>query len=324
MGFGGFITSALPALTGVFRGQNERARMGEARDARQREEAFRRERFDFERQQALEESQRAVAQQALADEFMRANTANVQSQTEIRRRPPAPEEPKAGDFALIPGEKGVLQRVRKAGPEGIVSGVTTRVPVNANPQASEMRSEAGLRKEYTNVVKDYDEIARAYRKVEEAGRNPSAAGDLSLIFGYMKLLDPGSTVREGEFANAQNSAGVPDQVRNAYNRAMSGERLNPRQRQDFINQAGGVIRSQRQALKATQDRYRGIAQEYGIDPSRVIYDPFMGVVDAPPVVPSRTGKPGTEEDTDAIIDALMAEHPEWTDEQIRDEMERSE
>jgi len=39
------------------------------------------------------------------------------------------------------------------------------------------------------------------------------------------MLDPGSVVRESEFATAQNAAGVPDQVRNMYNKVLSGTRL---------------------------------------------------------------------------------------------------
>jgi len=34
----------------------------------------------------------------------------------------------------------------------------------------------------------------------------------------MKILDPGSVVREGEFATAQNSAGIPERIRAKYNR----------------------------------------------------------------------------------------------------------
>ena len=56
----------------------------------------------------------------------------------------------------------------------------------------------------------------------------------------MKMLDPGSVVREGEFANAQNSAGVPDRIRSRYNNVLSGERLAENTRQDFIQTAQGL------------------------------------------------------------------------------------
>ena len=50
----------------------------------------------------------------------------------------------------------------------------------------------------------------------------------------MKMLDPTSVVREGEFATAQNATGVPERIRNSFNKAMSGERLGQKQRTKFI------------------------------------------------------------------------------------------
>jgi len=41
----------------------------------------------------------------------------------------------------------------------------------------------------------------------------------------MKILDPSSTVREGEYATAQNTVGVTDKIRNAYNKAIDGSFL---------------------------------------------------------------------------------------------------
>ena len=59
----------------------------------------------------------------------------------------------------------------------------------------------------------------------------------------MKALDPTSVVREGEFANAQNSAGVPDRIRNYYNQLQRATRLNPEQRAEFLGVAQGIYES---------------------------------------------------------------------------------
>lgn len=133
------------------------------------------------------------------------------------------------------------------------------------------RDEVGLRREFNGrqEVKDFRTIQAAYNSVQAAAQNPSAAGDLSLIFAYMKILDPGSVVREQEFANAQNAAGVPDQVRNLYNRALNGQRLNPRQRQDFVNQATGLFNSRRQTYDQIANEYRSYAEDYGVSADRV-------------------------------------------------------
>lgn len=123
-----------------------------------------------------------------------------------------------------------------------------------------------LRKEFSGlkVVQQMQDIDTSMLKIEKAAKNPSAAGDLSLIFGYMRMLDPGSTVREGEFANAQNAAGVPDRIRNMYNRTISGERLNPDQRNDFLSQSYGLYNSHVEGFSKVKSQYDSIAKKRGL------------------------------------------------------------
>ena len=61
--------------------------------------------------------------------------------------------------------------------------------------------------------------------------------DMALVFSFMKTLDPGSTVREGEYASARNTTGVPGYVINAYNQALDGKFLNNDQRKSFVETA---------------------------------------------------------------------------------------
>jgi hypothetical protein len=119
-----------------------------------------------------------------------------------------------------------------------VSGGTPRpVSEKAAPQPKPAEI-AGLRKEFVGQAQPFKETRDAFKRL--VASEPSAQGDLSLIFGYMRMLDPGSVVRETEFATAENAAGVPDVIRNMFNRVQTGERLNPEQREAFIGQAGNL------------------------------------------------------------------------------------
>ena len=106
------------------------------------------------------------------------------------------------------------------------------------------------------TTKESKQIASSWSRVQGAFKEPSAAGDLSLIFGYMKMLDPGSTVREGEFANAQNAGGIPDRVQAQYNRIASGERLSEGQRADFFKQAQNVVKGQFERQRDIDEQFR--------------------------------------------------------------------
>lgn len=144
--------------------------------------------------------------------------------------------------------------------------------------------EGSLRKEFSGqqTVKDFTVVRDAYSNVKAAAAEPSAAGDLSLIFSYMKLLDPQSVVREQEFANAQNAAGVPDRIRNVFNRILSGERLNPEQRADFIRQAEQQYQVRERQYQALREQYRGVAKNARARPDQVILDYGVANQAAPP------------------------------------------
>jgi hypothetical protein len=138
-------------------------------------------------------------------------------------------------------------------------------------------NEKDLRSEFTAQMKPYTELAQAFRKVEAAALNPSAAGDISLVYGYMKILDPGSTVMQGEQATAQNAGSVPERVRAQYNKALTGEGLIDTVRLDFYAQARNLIESQRQMAADVGDRYKQYADAYKLDSNQIVFDPFKRI-----------------------------------------------
>lgn len=144
--------------------------------------------------------------------------------------------------------------------------------IGAKKSAALPQFASDLRKERSGlpVTRATQDVSAAYNKIQKAASSPSAAGDMSLIFGYMKILDPGSTVREGEFLNAQQAAGFPTRVVNAYNKALKGERLAPDQRADFMNQAGNLYKAQMEIQNQVDSQFGAMATKAGVDPSEVI------------------------------------------------------
>ncbi|HZX13714.1 MAG TPA: hypothetical protein VFF49_04865 [Thermodesulfobacteriota bacterium] len=114
------------------------------------------------------------------------------------------------------------------------------------------------------------EVATAYEKVKLAATQPSGAGDMSLIFGYMKMLDPKSVVREGEFETAKKTAAIPDRVWNIYQQLSTGEKLTQEQRTEFTKQAEKVFSGQLEQQKRWDTVIKQRAKNLGLDPSRVV------------------------------------------------------
>jgi len=120
------------------------------------------------------------------------------------------------------------------------------------------------------TVKRTAEMSEAVNRMKSGAEAKNAAGDISLIFGFMKLNDPTSTVREGEFATAQNAGSVPDNVRKAYNKAISGERLGDKERSMFYNQGVRLFKAQTEAQAPIEEQYGSFSKDYGVNPNRVV------------------------------------------------------
>jgi hypothetical protein len=148
-----------------------------------------------------------------------------------------------------------------------------RAKLDQGPDGDKTFKQAtALRGEFINQSKDYRLQNDAIGRISASAKDPSAAGDLALIFNYMKVLDPGSTVREGEFATAQQAGSVPNRVVAQYNKVLNGERLAPEQRADFVGRANKLFAEAKGQHRKREAEYRRLAQQNRLLPENVIVD----------------------------------------------------
>ena len=127
--------------------------------------------------------------------------------------------------------------------------------------------EKDLRALFLKQSDDFMIGLEGFQKVQTAAmtKQPSGASDIALIFGYMKVLDPGSVVREGEFATAQNAGGVAEKIRNTYNRVFEGERLSPTLREEFIQSARDQFLPSLDKQRDREEWFADLSSNYGLN-----------------------------------------------------------
>lgn len=147
---------------------------------------------------------------------------------------------------------------------------------NLDAQPDKLAQSDSLRKEVIEANKrlKFDDTRGAFGRIQ-ASNDGTPAGDLALIFNYMKLLDPGSVVREGEFATAQNATGVPQRVVNAYNQLLSGERLNPAQRKNFTDQAEKIFNQSEANFKTAINPLLNIGKSRGLTQDDILGEGYF-------------------------------------------------
>lgn len=175
--------------------------------------------------------------------------------------PAAPTAYKPGDILRMPD--GTMQAVEA--PEGYVDPETERQLI---------KDTSDYRQEFTGLqtVKDFANRRGAIGVIEAAAEDPDAAGDLALIFAYMRMLDPGSVVRESEFQLAASAGSLPQIAQAGYNRVISGERLTEEQRQNFINRAKNIYRRQEKEFGNIFENYSKRAERFGYNVEDALVD----------------------------------------------------
>lgn len=181
------------------------------------------------------------------------------------------------------------------------------IPLDKRPEA-----EAKFRKEYSDQTKGYQDVKSAYGRIlavsDPKSPDEEAAADLALIFNFMKMQDPGSTINSGEFANAQNAAGVPDRIKNMYNKLITGGRLNPSQRNAFKGQAKNLYEVAGQNEAIVRKGIERISTGYGLKTENIFYTPTEVPPTAPAAVPAAAPATAVPQPAQNRIDQLLKQY----------------
>jgi hypothetical protein len=191
-----------------------------------------------------------------------------------------------------------LKRMQPKAPQAPISvgpGETLLDPVTMQPvyqgapdPQDQFGNEKDLYAQYagSDPVKMYETVKSGYERVRQSAALQTGAGDMGLIYGYMKMLDPGSVVRESEFATAAQAGSYGEQIQGMVSRVINGERLPESVRQEFVQLAEGIYSETAANLGNINDQFTTRAQNYNVDPSMFIrqpesYKPLQGIVTMP-------------------------------------------
>lgn len=155
---------------------------------------------------------------------------------------------------------------------------------NADPELTleQSKHEQSLRKEYTTLSSDMRTIQDSVGKLHKGRELDSGAGDIGIVYAYMKMLDPASVVREGEYGTAEQVGGAAEKFLGLYNRLVKGERLTPVQRDQFVTAGEGFAGEKAERFGKLKSQFEGIARKSGADPNRIMLDEGMAVTPPPP------------------------------------------
>ena len=137
--------------------------------------------------------------------------------------------------------------------------------------------EEKIRKEWQGRSKMYNELQGTFNTLQASASSANGPGDIALITGFMKMLDPGSVVRETEFATARDTAGLFTQLQNRLEKAQNGQLLSPQQRREYVALSQKYLDSAQTKANQEKKDLGIVVKNYRLNPENV-----FGAEQAPP------------------------------------------
>jgi hypothetical protein len=147
---------------------------------------------------------------------------------------------------------------------------------------NEMKLSSGFKNE--PVYKAFQEVKSAYGQITKAIDLRSPAGDLAAATKIMKLLDPGSVVRESELGMAMQATGLMDRITSYADNVIKGTKLSEQQRVDFRRLADALYGDAASSYNNKRSEYQELGQGYGLN-TRTLGAPISFSAPGPAAVP---------------------------------------
>ena len=220
---------------------------------------------------ATNAAEKAAADAALA----KANAAKAGVEADFARQNALADlEKKAADLGLTKAQtNSAIAQTRKLGVEISKAAIELeglKASGGVDP-SKKFDQEEKIRKEWQGRSKVYSELGSTFSNIQASAEAKTGPGDIALITGFMKMLDPGSVVRETEFATARDTAGLFDRLANQAQKLRSGQifSLDSKQRQEYVTLARQYLDAAQKKAEQEKRDLGVVVKNYALNPENV-------------------------------------------------------
>lgn len=206
----------------------------------------------------------------------------------VRALPQQRERETAEIIALGKQNKLTDQQIAKAVKENEKLGYeVTKAKLEADqfapgqlPQDKKFDMELKLSDRYQKKVAPLEAARSTFENMKTSAASGTGPGDIALITQFMKMLDPGSVVRETEFATAQNAAGYYEGLKAKLVQIQGkGEILTPAAREQYVALAKQYLEAAEREGKQVESSMAPVIKNYGLNPENIFGAPRQQEVD---------------------------------------------
>jgi hypothetical protein len=192
----------------------------------------------------------------------------------------APEKgtSKQQDYAFYVKQETDAGRAPKSFNQWDLQSESAKAPksfVNLSDPTAKARAGIDLSERAAKFYQQDVDTANQFQVITDlAKKNPNATGDTTLLYTYFKVLDPTSTVREGEIQMVKDSRSIPDKFKAYAQRLAGGGSLNQTERNEIYRQAEMKVQSRKKQVDKTRKAWVDNAKRLELDPNLYVPDPY--------------------------------------------------
>tara|TARA_R110000787_G_scaffold104312_8_gene211173 strand:+ start:3893 stop:5104 length:1212 start_codon:yes stop_codon:yes gene_type:complete len=242
------------------------------------------------------EGQKAIMDRLKTQEMMRGEAFNLSpgdvrsrtdifgNTTEVASGAPKVVDPKlASDFAKAVDSLGYQRKNASEYSEQERAAINKKMNEFAQTSRQIIMNEgqrgfqntSDLKKQFAGepIYKAYEDMRMSYGQVASAINAGTPIGDVGGATKIMKLLDPGSVVRESELGMAMAAGGRMDRLKNYFKQSIDGTKLTATQRKDFKSLASELYNVAASLYNSKRTEYSDLAEAFNLNANLALGNP---------------------------------------------------
>jgi hypothetical protein len=174
--------------------------------------------------------------------------------------------------AQIEAQKEIarLRAMQKAQPQAPKPEKPTKMLGDVPADVAKIEMDLAKQFRADKTVQAHQLMQNELRQLEGLVAQGSSYSDQALITKFSKILDPGSVVRETEFAITERGGGLIKSIENYASKVAGGGRLQPSQRQEMIDAARALANGVAENYTKKRKEYADQGGLYGARPEAII------------------------------------------------------
>lgn len=149
-----------------------------------------------------------------------------------------------------------------------------KVEVNLSDPTAVAKAGIELSEKAQKFFKEDIDTASQYNIIKSLAKNPTPTGDTTLLYSLFKVLDPTSTVREGEVNMVMESRSIPARLKGYAQKLAGGGNLLPRERQEILSIAEQRVSIRKKNFEKSRRAFVENAKRLKLDPEIYVPNPY--------------------------------------------------